>query len=54
MSIQFSRGCPYACEFCNVTTLFGHDPRIKTKEQILNELDNLYNLNWRGSVFFCG
>jgi radical SAM superfamily enzyme YgiQ (UPF0313 family) len=52
MSIQFSRGCPYHCEFCNVTALFGHRPRTKTAGQIIAELDSLHNLGWRGSVFF--
>jgi len=52
MSIQFSRGCPFNCDFCNVTALFGHRPRIKTTTQILIELDNLYHRGWRGQVFF--
>jgi radical SAM superfamily enzyme YgiQ (UPF0313 family) len=52
MGIQFSRGCPFNCEFCNVTALFGHRPRIKTAEQIIAELDGLYSLGWRRHVFF--
>jgi len=52
MSVQFSRGCPFNCDFCNVTTLFGHKPRIKTAAQVIAELDGLYNLGWRGQVFF--
>ena len=52
MSIQFSRGCPYDCDFCNVTAMFGHQPRIKTPEQIIAELDGLYRLGWRSPVFF--
>ncbi len=52
MPLQFSRGCPFNCDFCNVTALLGHRPRIKSTEQILVELDDLYNLGWRSSVFF--
>jgi radical SAM superfamily enzyme YgiQ (UPF0313 family) len=52
MSIQYSRGCPFDCEFCNITTLFGHLPRVKTSVQIIHELDGLYNLGWREPVFF--
>lgn len=52
MSIQFSRGCPFDCEFCNITALFGHRPRTKTTAQILAELDALAQVGWRGSVFF--
>ena len=52
MSVQFSRGCPFNCDFCNVTALFGHKPRIKTAAQVIAELDGLYNLGWRGPVFF--
>lgn len=52
MSIQFSRGCPFNCDFCNVTALFGHRPRIKSSEQIIKELDAIWALGWRSSVFF--
>ncbi|MGE5073188.1 MAG: B12-binding domain-containing radical SAM protein [Anaerolineae bacterium] len=52
VSIQFSRGCPFNCDFCNVTTLLGHRPRTKTTEQIIAELDGLYALGWRKSIFF--
>lgn len=50
MSIQVSRGCPFACDFCEITTLLGHKVRMKSNEQVLNELETLYRLNWRGSV----
>ncbi|HQU30668.1 MAG: B12-binding domain-containing radical SAM protein [Planctomycetia bacterium] len=52
MSIQYSRGCPYHCEFCNVTALFGRSPRTKTTEQVIAEVDSFYRLGWRGPVFF--
>lgn len=51
LSVQYSRGCPYNCDFCNVTALFGHRPRTKTPEQVIAELDALYARRWRGSVF---
>ena len=41
MSLQFSRGCPFDCEFCNITSMFGHRPRTKTAVQIVAELDGL-------------
>ncbi len=52
MSIQFSRGCPFNCDFCNITALLGHRVRIKSASQIIAELDCLYALGWRGDVFF--
>ncbi len=52
MSLQFSRGCPFNCDFCNVTALFGHRPRIKSSAQIIEELNGLWARGWRSSVFF--
>lgn len=52
MSVQYSRGCPYNCDFCNVTVLLGHRPRTKTALQIVAELDGLYAQGWRSGVFF--
>ncbi|HCC79240.1 MAG: B12-binding domain-containing radical SAM protein [Chloroflexi bacterium GWB2_49_20] len=52
VSIQVSRGCPFNCDFCNVTALLGHNPRTKTAAQIITELDNLYALGWRKGIFF--
>jgi radical SAM superfamily enzyme YgiQ (UPF0313 family) len=53
MTIQTSRGCPFDCEFCDVVNLFGRKPRYKTPKQVIAELDALYRLGARGSVFFC-
>jgi len=50
MGIQFSRGCPFNCDFCDVTLLFGHKMRIKSTEQILRELESLYSHGWRGGI----
>jgi radical SAM superfamily enzyme YgiQ (UPF0313 family) len=52
ISIQFSRGCPYDCEFCNITAMLGRRPRTKSAAQLVAELDALYALGWRGSIFF--
>lgn len=52
MNIQYSRGCPFNCDFCNVTSLFGHVPRTKDSAQLLKELTALYDSGWRGGVFF--
>ena len=52
VSIQFSRGCPFSCDFCNVTALLGHRPRVKSAVQIIAELDSLYALGWRKGIFF--
>jgi radical SAM superfamily enzyme YgiQ (UPF0313 family) len=52
MCMQYSRGCPFDCEFCNVTAMFGHRPRTKTTAQVITELDDLCRLGWRGAVFF--
>ena len=51
MSVQFSRGCPFQCEFCDIIVLYGRKPRTKAPDQLLKELDYLYELGWRRGVF---
>ncbi len=51
MSVQYSRGCPFDCEFCAITMLNGHMPRTKSADQFLAELDSLHRFGWRGNVF---
>jgi radical SAM superfamily enzyme YgiQ (UPF0313 family) len=51
MPIQFSRGCPFQCEFCDIITIYGRRPRAKTPKQVMRELDTLRELGWRNEVF---
>lgn len=51
-AIQYSRGCPFDCEFCDITALFGRKVRTKTPEQIISELNQLLQTGWKGGVFF--
>ncbi len=51
MALQYSRGCPHECEFCDITHLFGRIPRVKTPEQFLKEMDILYTASYRGPLF---
>jgi radical SAM superfamily enzyme YgiQ (UPF0313 family) len=51
MSVQYSRGCPFSCEFCDIIEIYGRVPRTKSNQQMLAEFDALLNLGWRGTVF---
>jgi radical SAM superfamily enzyme YgiQ (UPF0313 family) len=51
MSLQFSRGCPFNCEFCDIVQMFGHVPRTKTPEQFMREVEALYATGYRGRLF---
>ncbi|MDD5659573.1 MAG: radical SAM protein [Actinomycetota bacterium] len=52
MCLQISRGCPFNCDFCDIVKLNGRIPRIKSKEQVISELETLYKNGWKGGVFF--
>ncbi|HEY0306786.1 MAG TPA: B12-binding domain-containing radical SAM protein [Acidobacteriaceae bacterium] len=51
MTVQYSRGCPFNCEFCDIIEIYGHQPRTKAVEQVLAELDQLWQAGWRDAVF---
>ncbi|MEM8603863.1 MAG: B12-binding domain-containing radical SAM protein [Cyanobacteria bacterium P01_H01_bin.121] len=51
MAVQFSRGCPFQCEFCDIIVLYGRKPRTKAPQQLIAELQRLYELGWRRSLF---
>ncbi|HNZ64854.1 MAG TPA: radical SAM protein [Smithella sp.] len=51
MALQFSRGCPFNCEFCDIVQMFGHIPRTKTPEQFMSEVEALYSTGYRGRLF---
>jgi radical SAM superfamily enzyme YgiQ (UPF0313 family) len=51
MSVQYSRGCPYDCEFCDIVNLNGRRPRVKSNDQMIREFEILYGMGWRGSLF---
>lgn len=51
MAVQYCRGCPFDCEFCDIVIMSGHKPRTKNKEQLLRELDAIYQTGFDGAVF---
>lgn len=50
ISLQFTRGCPYDCEFCDITALLGHQVRCKSTDQIIGELEQMKSIGWKGNV----
>ena len=52
LMLQGSRGCPFNCDFCDITNMFGRKPRVKPAESMLAELQSIYDLGWRGTIFF--
>ncbi|MHC4815303.1 MAG: B12-binding domain-containing radical SAM protein [Planctomycetota bacterium] len=52
LSVQYSRGCPFQCEFCDIIEIFGRKPRVKTPEQVIDELEAIYRLGYKGTLFF--
>ena len=51
MAVQYSRGCPFNCEFCDIWIMYGNKPRLKSAASVLREIDTLYRLGWRDSIF---
>lgn len=52
MMVQCSRGCPFNCEFCDITNLYGRNPRVKSADQLITELQTIYDLGYRSTIFF--
>ncbi len=52
MGVQFSRGCPFTCEFCDIIELYGRRPRVKEVRQVIADLQSLYDLGYRGHIHF--
>jgi radical SAM superfamily enzyme YgiQ (UPF0313 family) len=53
LGIQTSRGCPFNCEFCDIVNLYGRKPRYKSPDQVLAELESIFNLGWKKGIFIC-
>jgi radical SAM superfamily enzyme YgiQ (UPF0313 family) len=51
MAVQYSRGCPFHCEFCDIWTVYGNRPRLKSSNAMIKEIDTLHQLGWRGAIF---